>query len=141
MSHESKNLVIRNARRHTTLPKAKSLFPTKTITRFHPQTLHSVQSVVEQSPALMQLQRDLEETNFQAISLVSLPAHLMAPSHHPHHQQNGNVTSAITSANGDGIDLNANQTTNGNSSSSSSNGSVAVAGLQLNQPDFIDSTA
>ncbi|EAT48203.1 AAEL000747-PA [Aedes aegypti] len=97
------------------------------------ETLHSVQSVVEQSPALMQLQRDLEETNFQAISLVSLPAHLMAP-HHLH--QNGNLGASTANGTGDGsIDLNANQT-NGNS-----NGSVAVAGLQLNQPDFIDSTA
>lgn len=102
------------------------------------ETLHSVQSVVEQSPALMQLQRDLEETNFQAISLVSLPAQLMAsPLHHHHLHQNGNIGSA-TATNGSGsagMDLNANQT-NGNS-----NGSVAVVGLQLNQPDFIDSTA
>lgn len=137
MSGGGANLVM-TASWHQALAEAKRQY--EAIDRAL-ETLHSVQSVVEQSPALMQLQRDLEETNFQAISLVSLPAHLMAPSHHPHHQQNGNVTSAITSANGDGIDLNANQTTNGNSSNSSNNGSVAVAGLQLNQPDFIDSTA
>ncbi|KAL9701644.1 hypothetical protein quinque_005085 [Culex quinquefasciatus] len=41
------------------------------------ETLHSVQSIVQQSPALTELQRDLEETNFQSIPLVSLPAHLV----------------------------------------------------------------
>lgn len=87
------------------------------------ETLHSVQSVVQQSPALLQLQRDLEETNFASIPLVSLPTHLV----------NGNGVSAAAAA----IDLNANQT-NGNSNG---NGSPVVAGLQLTQPDIIDSTA
>uniref|UniRef100_A0A1Q3EWM9 Putative cornetto n=1 Tax=Culex tarsalis TaxID=7177 RepID=A0A1Q3EWM9_CULTA len=88
------------------------------------ETLHSVQSIVQQSPALVQLQRDLEETNFQSIPLVSLPTHLV----------NGNGGDAVAAA----IDLNANQTSNANG-----NGSpvAAVAGLQLTQPDIIDSTA
>ncbi|EDS37110.1 cornetto [Culex quinquefasciatus] len=86
------------------------------------ETLHSVQSIVQQSPALTELQRDLEETNFQSIPLVSLPAHLV----------NGNGVAAVAAA----IDLNANQTSNGNGSPV-----AAVAGLQLTQPDFIDSTA
>lgn len=98
------------------------------------ETLHSVQSIVQQTPALMQLQRDLEETNFQAIPLVSLPTNLI--------HQNGNGVAALngsgaSNGNGSCIDLNANQT------AAPSNGTVgsAVAGLQLNQPDFIDSTA
>ncbi|XP_055627126.1 uncharacterized protein LOC129769112 [Toxorhynchites rutilus septentrionalis] len=88
------------------------------------ETLHSVQSLVQQTPALKQLQRDLEETNFQAIPLVSLPTH-------------------VGRQNGTGIDMNANQTSpNGLGVVVVANGSgSAVAGLQLNQPDFIDSTA
>lgn len=88
------------------------------------ETLHSVQSIVQQSPALVQLQHDLEETSFQSIPLVSLPTHLV----------NGNGAGAVVAA---AIDLNANQTT------SNGNGSpvAAVAGLQLTQPDIIDSTA
>lgn len=81
----------------------------------------------------MQLQRDLEETNFQAVPLVSLPTHLVANNHN---YQNGNDTA-------DCIDLNANQTTNGpisNGVAVNGNGSPA-AGLQLTQPDIIDSTA
>lgn len=124
------NLVM-TASWHQTLTEAKRQYDA--IDRAL-ETLHSVQSVVEQSPALMQLQRDLEETNFNAIALVSLPAHLMTSGLHLH---NGNTNGAGAPAaiGPGGIDLNANQT-NGNS-----NGSVAVAGLQLSQPDFIDSTA
>ncbi|XP_055611696.1 uncharacterized protein LOC129758251 [Uranotaenia lowii] len=96
------------------------------------ETLHSVQSLVQQSPALQQLQQDLEETNFQAIPLAAVPTHVI--------HQNGN-NGGIPTVNGsssNGIDLNANQTLaiiNGNSSGN------GVAGLQLNQPDVIDSTA
>lgn len=91
------------------------------------ETLHSVQSIVQQSPALLQLQRDLEETNFASIPLVSLPTHLV----------NGNGVTAAAAAVA-AIDLNANQT-NGNSNGNA--GSPVVAGLQLTQPDIIDSTA
>lgn len=94
------------------------------------ETLHSVQSIVEQTPVLMQLQRDLEETNFQAIPLVSVPSNLL--------HQNGN---GLAAPNGNAcIDLNANQTTPTNGAVANGNGSP-VAGLQLNHPDVIDSTA
>ncbi|XP_058466500.1 uncharacterized protein LOC131439474 [Malaya genurostris] len=90
------------------------------------ETLHSIQSIVQETPVLMQLQRDLEETNFQALPLVSLPTHLVA-----HQNGNGVSPNALGAA---CIDLNANQT-------GTTNGVSAAAGLQLNQPDFIDSTA
>ncbi|XP_053690139.1 uncharacterized protein LOC128738788 [Sabethes cyaneus] len=102
------------------------------------ETLHSIQSIVQETPVLTQLQRDLEETNFQAIPLVSLPANLVAASSN-HNYQNGNGTAV------DCMDLNANQTTGAHPIG---NGVVAIngngspaAGLQLNQPDIIDSTA
>ncbi|XP_058832691.1 uncharacterized protein LOC131690743 [Topomyia yanbarensis] len=96
------------------------------------ETLHSIQSIVHETPVLMQLQRDLEETNFQALPLVSLPTHLVA-------HQNGNGMASAAAC----IDLNANQTTVTTSSINGvSNGNVsAAAGLQLSQPDIIDSTA
>ncbi|XP_055528882.1 uncharacterized protein LOC129720948 [Wyeomyia smithii] len=106
------------------------------------ETLHSIQSIVQETPVLMELQRDLEETNFQAIPLVSLPTHLVANNHN---FQNGNGLMSSTTSNGtaDCIDLNANQTTGSaiaNGVAVNGNGSPA-AGLQLNQPDIIDSTA
>ncbi|XP_058066259.1 uncharacterized protein LOC131215879 [Anopheles bellator] len=91
------------------------------------ETLDSVKSIVQQTPALMELQRDLEETNFASAS--SFPLVTAAQLSQLQAGSNGNVASL--NGNGGIVDLNANETT--------------IAGLQLNQgadPScYIDSTA
>ncbi|XP_035790115.1 uncharacterized protein LOC118465751 [Anopheles albimanus] len=102
------------------------------------ETLDSVKSIVQQTPALMELQRDLEETNFASAS--SFPLVTAAQLSQLHVGSNGNVA-GLNGNNGDGIvDLNANETTIGE------DGPVAaVVALQLNQGTdsscYIDSTA
>ncbi|XP_050090216.1 uncharacterized protein LOC126574206 [Anopheles aquasalis] len=102
------------------------------------ETLDSVKSIVQQTPALMELQRDLEETNFASAS--SFPLVTAAQLSQLHVGSNGNVA-GLNGNNGDGIvDLNANETTIGEDGPA-----AAVVALQLNQGTdsscYIDSTA
>uniref|UniRef100_A0A182J017 Cornetto n=1 Tax=Anopheles atroparvus TaxID=41427 RepID=A0A182J017_ANOAO len=109
------------------------------------ETLDSVKSIVQQTPALMELQRDLEETNFASAS--SFPLVTAAQLNHLNCAgANGNVPGGLN-GNGNGIiDLNANETTIGNVvvAGGGADG-PAVAGLQLSQGAdascYIDSTA
>ncbi|ETN59589.1 cornetto [Anopheles darlingi] len=102
------------------------------------ETLDSVKTIVQQTPALMELQRDLEETNFASAS--SFPLVTAAQLSQLHVGSNGNVA-GMNGNNGDGIvDLNANETTIGEDGPA-----AAVVALQLNQGTdsscYIDSTA
>uniref|UniRef100_A0A182WJI0 Cornetto n=1 Tax=Anopheles minimus TaxID=112268 RepID=A0A182WJI0_9DIPT len=94
------------------------------------ETLDSVKTIVQQTPALMELQRDLEETNFASAS--SFPLVTAAQLNQLNCGQvgtNGNGTGV----NGNGIiDLNANETTLANEA-----GSVVAADPSC----YIDSTA
>ncbi|XP_052873810.1 uncharacterized protein LOC128279129 [Anopheles cruzii] len=106
------------------------------------ETLDSVKSIVQQTPALMELQRDLEETNFASAS--SFPLVTAAQLSQLQAGSNGNVASL--NGNGGIVDLNANETTIGEDGMPApASGPSAVAGLQLNQgadPScYIDSTA
>ncbi|KFB53028.1 AGAP007336-PA-like protein [Anopheles sinensis] len=110
------------------------------------ETLDSVKSIVQQTPALMELQRDLEETNFASAS--SFPLVTAAQLNHLNCAgANGNIAGGLN-GNGNGIiDLNANETTTmgDNVAGGVAGAPAAVAGLQLSQGAdascYIDSTA
>uniref|UniRef100_A0A182SGK2 Uncharacterized protein n=1 Tax=Anopheles maculatus TaxID=74869 RepID=A0A182SGK2_9DIPT len=94
------------------------------------ETLDSVKSVVQQTPALMELQRDLEETNFASAS--SFPLVTAAQLNQLNCGQVGANGNGAAGVNGNGvIDLNANETTLANEA-----GSVAA-----DPSCYIDSTA
>ncbi|XP_050073424.1 myosin-4 [Anopheles maculipalpis] len=94
------------------------------------ETLDSVKSVVQQTPALMELQRDLEETNFASAS--SFPLVTAAQLNQLNCGQVGTNGNGAAGVNGNGvIDLNANETTLANE-----------AGSVVADPScYIDSTA
>uniref|UniRef100_A0A182PRB7 Cornetto n=1 Tax=Anopheles epiroticus TaxID=199890 RepID=A0A182PRB7_9DIPT len=94
------------------------------------ETLDSVKSIVQQTPALMELQRDLEETNFASAS--SFPLVSAAQLNQLNCGQVGTNGNGAAGVNGNGIiDLNANETALGNEA-----GSVAA-----DSSCYIDSTA
>ncbi|XP_053662144.1 myosin-4 [Anopheles marshallii] len=95
------------------------------------ETLDSVKSIVQQTPALMELQRDLEETNFASAS--SFPLVTAAQLNQLNCGQVGTNGNGAGVVNGNGIiDLNANETTLANEA-----GSVVAADPSC----YIDSTA
>uniref|UniRef100_A0A182XYL3 Cornetto n=1 Tax=Anopheles stephensi TaxID=30069 RepID=A0A182XYL3_ANOST len=94
------------------------------------ETLDSVKSIVQQTPALKELQRDLEETNFASAS--SFPLVTAAQLNQLNCGQAGTNGNGAGGVNGNGvIDLNANETTLANEA-----GSVAA-----DPSCYIDSTA
>ncbi|XP_049297655.1 uncharacterized protein LOC125771268 [Anopheles funestus] len=95
------------------------------------ETLDSVKSIVQETPALMELQRDLEETNFASAS--SFPLVTAAQLNQLNCGQAGTNGNGAGVVNGNGIiDLNANETTLANEA-----GSVVAADASC----YIDSTA
>lgn len=95
------------------------------------QTLSSIQTIVQQCPALAALQRDLEETNFQSAATIPVySAFLTATASNNGHNRRSRTTS----------DCNANAE-GGSSSPSAAGGVLQIKNGDSPSKNTIDSTA
>lgn len=109
------------------------------------QTLNSIQTIVQQCPALANLQRDLEETNFQSATTLPIYQALLSASqhntsttsnghHHTNNHHHNNRTCSDSPINNGGSAVNAGNDCNANAAAA-----AGVVGQSVNASGVVSS--